>query len=79
MMKLTEKQKEFLGFILRYRDEWGQTPSFGEICSHFGFNSNNTVTTYLKILERKGYIRLPDAKKSETGYPGDKSCGGEEL
>jgi len=61
-MKLTEKQKEFLSFITRYRDEWGQAPSFGEICSHFGFNSNNTVTTYLKILERKGYIRLPDMK-----------------
>jgi len=61
-MKLTEKQKDFLGFITRYRDEWGQAPSFGEICSHFGFNSNNTVTTYLKILERKGYVRLPDMK-----------------
>jgi repressor LexA len=65
MMKLTEKQKEFLGFITRYRDEWGQAPSFGEICSHFGFNSNNTVTTYLKILERKGYIRLPDIKNQK--------------
>ncbi len=64
-MKLTEKQKEFLGFITRYRDEWGQTPSFGEICSHFGFNSNNTVTTYLKILERKGYVRLPDMKNQK--------------
>jgi repressor LexA len=64
-MKLTEKQKEFLGFITRYRDEWGQAPSFGEICSHFGFNSNNTVTTYLKILERKGYIRLPDIKNQK--------------
>jgi repressor LexA len=64
-MKLTEKQKEFLSFITRYREEWGQTPSFGEICSHFGFNSNNTVTTYLKILERKGYIRLPDMKNQK--------------
>jgi len=64
-MKLTEKQKEFLGFISRYRDEWGQAPSFVEICSHFGFNSNNTVTTYLKILERKGYVRLPDMKNQK--------------
>jgi repressor LexA len=62
MMKLTEKQKEFLGYISRYTDEWGQSPSFDEICSNFGFNSYNTVTTYLKILERKGYIRLPDKK-----------------
>jgi repressor LexA len=62
MMKLTKKQKEFLGYISRYMDEWRQSPSFDEICSHFGFNSYNTVTTYLKILERKGYIRLPDKK-----------------
>jgi repressor LexA len=62
MMKLTKKQKEFLGYISRYMDEWRQSPSFDEICSYFGFNSYNTVTTYLKILERKGYIRLPDKK-----------------
>jgi repressor LexA len=59
-MKLTKKQKEFLAYMSSYRNEWGQSPSFDEICSHFGFNSYNTVTTYLKILERKGYIRLPD-------------------
>lgn len=58
-MKLTKKQKEFLTFISGYIEEWGHSPSFDEICTHFGFNSYNTVTTYLKILERKGYIRLP--------------------
>jgi repressor LexA len=61
-MKLTKKQKEFLGYISRYRNEWGQSPSFDEICSHFGFSSYNTVTTYLRSLERKGYIRLPEKK-----------------
>ena len=58
-MKLTKKQKEFLGYISRYIEAWGHAPSFDEICAHFGFNSYNTVTTYLKILERKGYVRLP--------------------
>ena len=57
-MKLTKKQKEFLDFIAHYTDEWGQSPTFDEICSNFGFNSYNTVTSYLKILDRKGYIRL---------------------
>ncbi|MFC1867467.1 transcriptional repressor LexA [Thermodesulfobacteriota bacterium] len=61
-MKLTKKQKDFLGYISRYGEEWGQSPSFDEICSHFGFNSYNTVTTYLRILERKGYVRLPGRK-----------------
>jgi len=61
-MKLTEKQKEFLRFVSDYIRDWSRPPSFEEICSHFGFNSYNTVTTYLKTLERKGYVRLPDKK-----------------
>lgn len=64
-MKLTDKQKDFLAYITRYIDEWGQAPSFDEICSHFGFRSYNTVTTYLKILARKGYIRLPGKKNKK--------------
>jgi repressor LexA len=61
-MKLTEKQRRVLAYISTYVDQWGRSPSFEEICSHFGFSSYNTVTTYLKILERKGYIRLPREK-----------------
>jgi len=61
-MKLTDKQKIFLKYVSQYMDEWGRSPSFDEICAEFKFNSYNTVTTYLKILERKGYIRLPKEK-----------------
>ena len=61
-MKLTSKQKTFLAYLSRYIEEWGRSPSFEEICSHFGFRSYNTVTTYLKILEQKGYVRLPREK-----------------
>ena len=64
-MKLTEKQKEFLAYISQYTEDWGRSPSFEEICSHFGFNSYNTVTTYLKALERKGYVRLPKKKNQK--------------
>lgn len=65
-MKLTEKQKEFLAYVSEYMNEWGQSPSFDEICSHFGFSSYNTVTTYLKTLEKKGYLRLPDKNKKRS-------------
>lgn len=61
-MKLTEKQRAFLAYISRYMEDWRRSPSFEEICAHFGFRSYNTVTTYLKILERKGYVRLPREK-----------------
>ncbi|MDY6878809.1 MAG: transcriptional repressor LexA [Desulfatiglans sp.] len=64
-MKLTDKQKDFLAYLSRYINQWGMSPSFDEICSHFGFASYNTVTTYLKILERKGYIRLPGKKNQK--------------
>jgi len=64
-MKLTEKQQAFLGYISRYMEDWGRSPSFEEICAHFGFRSYNTVTTYLKILERKGYVRLPREKNQK--------------
>jgi repressor LexA len=61
-MKLTSKQRDFLAYISFYIQEWSRSPSFDEICSHFGFRSYNTVTTYLRVLERKGYIRLPRGK-----------------
>jgi repressor LexA len=64
-MRLTEKQKTFLTYISRYVADWGRSPSFEEIRSHFGFTSYNTVTTYLKTLERKGYIRLPSKKNQK--------------
>lgn len=64
-MKLTEKQKAFLEYVSRYQEDWGQSPSFEEICSHFGFSSYNTVTTYLKALESKGYVRLPRKKNQK--------------
>lgn len=64
-MKLTEKQKVFLDYISRYMREWSRPPTFEEICSHFSFSSYNTVTTYLKALERKGYIRLPRKKNQK--------------
>lgn len=61
-MKLTPKQKDFLAYLSSYIQQWRRSPSFDEICSHFGFRSYNTVTTYLKALEQKGYIRLPREK-----------------
>src|SRR3989339_743322 len=61
-MKLTEKQKKFLEYLSHYITDWGTAPSFEEIRVHFGFSSFNTVTTYLRFLERKGYVRLPGEK-----------------
>ena len=64
-MKLTQKQKAFLWYISQYVKDWGVSPSFEEIRTHFGFTSFNTVTTYLRILERKGYIRHAGKKNQK--------------
>ena len=64
-MKLTLKQQAILSYLSRYFNEWGRSPSFDEIREQFGFASLNTVTTYLKILERKGYIRRPRGKNQK--------------
>jgi len=64
-MRLTPKQKQFLAYLVQYIERWGHAPSFEEIRGHFNFRSYNTVSTYLKILERKGYIRLPKQKNKK--------------
>ncbi|EFK09844.1 repressor LexA [delta proteobacterium NaphS2] len=64
-MKLTRRQKEVLSYISQYIDAWRKSPSFEEVCSHFGFASYNTVSSYLNILERKGYIRRPKEKNKK--------------
>jgi repressor LexA len=64
-MKLTDKQKAVLSYIAQYMEAWGRSPSFDEIRARFGFSSYNTVTTYLRILERKGYIRRPKKKNQK--------------
>lgn len=64
-MKLTDRQKQVLSYISSYMDAWEKSPSFDEICSHFGFSSYNAVSTHLDILEKKGYIRRPREKNKK--------------
>lgn len=64
-MKLTEKQKAFLAYLVWYQEQWGAPPTFEEIRAHFGYRSYNTVSTYLRILERKGYVQLPAEKNQK--------------
>ena len=59
MERLTERQKEILGFIEKYSKEYGVAPSIRDIASKFSIQVR-AVADHLKALERKGYIeRLP--------------------
>lgn len=62
---LTAKEKSVLQFIEQELIEKGISPSYQEICDHFGFASFNSVQNYLKQLTQKGYVALqPNQKRA---------------
>lgn len=62
MKRLTEKQSKIYEFIVSWQETRGYPPTQGEIRDHFGFGSPNAVRTHLKLIEKKGYIRLISGK-----------------
>jgi repressor LexA len=63
---LSPKEKNVLEFLELYIREHGLSPTYQEICQHFGFASFNSVQRYLKQLEAKGYIQLPWANQKRA-------------
>ena len=55
--RLTERQREVLGFIQSESRRRGYPPTTREIAKHFGFRSPKAVTDHLRALERKGYLQ----------------------
>jgi repressor LexA len=62
---LTTKEKSVLQFIESELVSKGISPSYQEICDHFGFASFNSVQNYLKQLTAKGYVAInPNQKRA---------------
>lgn len=58
--KLTDRQREVLGFVRAHVAEHNYPPTTRELCAHFGFASTNAASDHLRALERKGYLyRVP--------------------
>lgn len=55
---LTKRQKEVLNFISDHIDSIGFPPTRNELSKHFGFRSPNAAESHLRMLERKGMIRI---------------------
>jgi len=53
---LTFKQQRVLNALREHISRQDQSPTLEQLRSTLGFNSLRTVTQYLDILERKGYI-----------------------
>jgi len=60
--RLTEKQAKIYEFLASWQETKGYPPTQGEIRDHFGFGSPNAVRTHLKLIEKKGFIRLNSGK-----------------
>ncbi len=56
MQLLTYKQQKVLDILRAHIDKWQEPPTLEQLRSKLGFASLRTVTQYLDILERKGYI-----------------------
>ena len=61
---LTSKQREIFDFLCKHVRERGYPPSYEEIAEQFGFASPNAVTSHLKAIERKGYIRRSEKSRA---------------
>ncbi len=60
---LTLKERAVLDFIETELTTKSISPSYQEICDHFGFASFNSVQNYLKQLSNKGYVEFPQNQK----------------
>jgi repressor LexA len=58
MAKLTHRQHEVLEFIRTRQRREGAIPTVREIAEHFGFASPNAAAQHLRLIEKKGHIRL---------------------
>jgi len=53
---LTYKQQKVLDVLREHITKWQEPPTLEQLRQKLGFSSLRTVTQYLDILERKGYI-----------------------
>ncbi len=56
--KLTPRQRQIFDYVRRSSEEIGSAPTLEEICSHFNFKSINSARQHLRLIARKGYLKL---------------------
>jgi len=62
MEVLTSTQENILLYILRHLDKEGIPPTLSEIAVNFQYKSVNTVRSHLRLIEKKGYIKVYPGK-----------------
>ena len=64
LKELTDRQREALEAIIRYRAERGYIPSIRDLRRMLGINSLRGVTIHLDALEKKGWIERESTSRS---------------
>ncbi|MCX7727441.1 MAG: transcriptional repressor LexA [Chitinispirillaceae bacterium] len=59
---LTEEQKRVLSFIVSYKKEKGFPPTVREIAAALQYHSVNNARQHLRLIEKKGAIRILKGK-----------------
>ncbi|HUM01148.1 MAG TPA: transcriptional repressor LexA [Thermoanaerobaculia bacterium] len=70
---LTERQKEIVDFIRRYRERRGISPTQREICEEFGYSSFGTLQKHIRLLLEKGVLVRDWNKRRSLAPSGDES------
>lgn len=68
---LTERQKEIVDFIRKYREERGISPTQREICGEFGFSSFGTLQKHIRLLLEKGVLERDWNKRRSLVVAGE--------
>ena len=59
---LTQRQAEILSFLRIFLEENGVPPTHSEIATQFGLKGTYGVRQHLRLMEKKGYLRLSPGK-----------------
>ena len=59
---LTQRQAEILSFIRKFLKENGVPPTHSEIATQFGLQGTYGIRQHLRLMEKKGYLRLSRGK-----------------
>lgn len=59
---LTQKQREILDFIHRFKNQNKRGPTLEEIANYFG-KSIPTIHSHIRALRTKGFLKIPIARK----------------
>ena len=62
MENLTSKQKNVFSYITKHIDKEGIPPTLDEIAINFQYKSINTVRGHLRLIAKKGYIKVHPGK-----------------